>query len=109
MEIDPSQMVLSITKQLLDFRMPGTGIPGFTRHAMRIAKEGIYDVSAFHDKVVIPTLDYWERSQRFWSREDLSDEAKQERQSLHDWLDGLARQARKHKDRLATAKRTSAP
>lgn len=104
LEIDPSAMVLSITKQLVEFKMPGTGIPGFPRHAMRIAKEGIYDVAAFHDKVVVPTIEYWDKSQGFWEREDITDEAKTARENLHTWLGGLAKQARKHKERLSAAK-----
>lgn len=99
LEIDPSAMVLSITKQLVNFKMPGTGIPGFARHALHIAKEGIYDVGAFHDKVVKPTLEHWDRGSEFWDREDITDEAKLSRDELHTWLEGLAVQVRRHKAR----------
>ncbi|MSY31816.1 MAG: acyl-ACP desaturase, partial [Actinobacteria bacterium] len=36
--IDPSAMMIAATKQAMSFAMPGTGIPGFTRHAVRIAR-----------------------------------------------------------------------
>ena len=35
-------MMIAVSKQVSTFAMPGTGIPSFTRHAVRIAKEGIY-------------------------------------------------------------------
>ena len=33
--------MIAVSKQVSTFAMPGTGIPSFTRHAVRIAKEGI--------------------------------------------------------------------
>ena len=40
-EVDPSAAVIAVEKQVSDFQMPGTGIPGFTEHAKAIADAGI--------------------------------------------------------------------
>lgn len=60
LEVDPSTMVLAIERQVRDFEMPGTGIPGFTEHAKAIAKAGIYDFSSHHDQILVPVvLRHW--------------------------------------------------
>jgi acyl-[acyl-carrier-protein] desaturase len=40
--------------------MPGTGIPSFTRHAVRIAKEGIYGLGQYLSDVLTPVLALWD-------------------------------------------------
>lgn len=55
--IDPSTMMVAATKNVAAFAMPGTGIPQFTRHAVRIAKEGIYGLGQFLKDVLDPVLD----------------------------------------------------
>ncbi len=52
--IDPSAMMIAVSKQVSDFAMPGTGIPSFTRHAVRIAKEGIYGLRQYLRDVLDP-------------------------------------------------------
>ena len=58
--IDPSTMMIAAAKQVTNFAMPGTGIPSFTRHAVRIAREGIYGLTQFLKDVVTPVLDLWD-------------------------------------------------
>ncbi len=58
--IDPSVMMVAAAKQVSAFAMPGTGIPGFTRHAVRIAKEGIYGIGQFARDVLDPVLGLWD-------------------------------------------------
>ncbi|MDQ1438278.1 MAG: acyl-[acyl-carrier-protein] desaturase [Acidimicrobiaceae bacterium] len=55
-EVDPSTMVEAIDRQVSEFEMPGTGIPGFVRHAAAIAKAGIYDVAVHHDGILVPVV-----------------------------------------------------
>lgn len=57
--IDPSLMMSATARQLTRFAMPGTGIPGFTRHAVRIAREGIYGLGQFINDVVEPVVGTW--------------------------------------------------
>jgi acyl-[acyl-carrier-protein] desaturase len=58
--IDPSAMMIAAAKQASNFAMPGTGIPNFTRHAVRIAREGIYGLSQYLKDVLEPVLGLWD-------------------------------------------------
>lgn len=58
--IDPSTMMIAAVKQVTAFAMPGTGIPNFTRHAVRIAREGIYGLGQFLRDVLDPVLGLWD-------------------------------------------------
>ncbi|HSN02624.1 MAG TPA: acyl-ACP desaturase [Acidimicrobiales bacterium] len=58
--IDPSSMMIAAAKQVGSFAMPGTGIPSFTRHAVRIAREGIYGLGQYLRDVLEPVLTVWD-------------------------------------------------
>src|SRR4051794_9810209 len=59
-ELDPSNAVQAIERQVVGFEMPGTGIPGFAAHAAAIAKAGIYDLVVHHDQILVPVvLRHW--------------------------------------------------
>jgi acyl-[acyl-carrier-protein] desaturase len=75
-EADPSSMMIAIERQVREFEMPGTGIPGFSEHAKAIAKAGIYDFSSHHDQILVPVvLRHWAIEQL----EGLSPEAEEAR------------------------------
>lgn len=57
MRIDPSTMTIALSRQIVPFEMPGVGIPGFMRHAARIARSGIYGQREFRQDVLQPTLE----------------------------------------------------
>lgn len=77
LEIDPSTMVMAIQSELRNFKMPGTGIPGFTKHEEAIALAGIFGAQQFVEAVVKPTLSHW----RIFDLEGLSAEADQAREN----------------------------
>ena len=54
--IDPSSVVQAIERQVMEFEMPGTGIPDFAAHAKAIAEVGIYDYAAHHDQILVPVI-----------------------------------------------------
>jgi acyl-[acyl-carrier-protein] desaturase len=56
LEVDPSATVCAIDRQVRTFEMPGTGICDFQRHALAIARAGIYDYSLHHDQVLVPVV-----------------------------------------------------
>jgi acyl-[acyl-carrier-protein] desaturase len=59
-ELDPSTMVLALEPQVVDFAMPGTGIPGFAGHARKIARAGIYNLAVHHEQILEPVvLRHW--------------------------------------------------
>jgi acyl-[acyl-carrier-protein] desaturase len=79
LEIDPSSMVIAMEKEVLDFEMPGTGIPDFAAHARAISKAGIYDFQSHYEQILVPVV------LRFWdieALEGLSPEAEQARDRL---------------------------
>jgi acyl-[acyl-carrier-protein] desaturase len=76
--IDPSMMMIATAKQVAAFAMPGTGIPSFTRHAVRISREGIYGLGQFLKDVLHPVLNLWDVDHLC----GLSAEAEKARQSL---------------------------
>ena len=58
--IDPSMMMIAAARQVTAFAMPGTGIPNFSRHAVRIAREGIYGLGQYLRDVLDPVLGLWD-------------------------------------------------
>jgi acyl-[acyl-carrier-protein] desaturase len=55
-EVDPSEVVLAVDRNVRDFAMPGVGIPGFDAHARVIASAGIYDYAVHHDSILHPVV-----------------------------------------------------
>ena len=84
--IDPSAMMIATLRQISGFAMPGTGIPNFTRHAVRIAREGIYGLSQYVRDVVTPVLALWDVSHL----ENLSADAEHARTELAEVVARLA-------------------
>ncbi len=97
LEIDPSSMVMAIHSELRNFKMPGTGIPGFTKHEEAIALAGIFGAQQFVEAVVKPTLSHW----RIFDLEGLSAEADQAREKMVRNLAGLTRLAAAQQARIA--------
>jgi len=98
LEIDPSTMVTAIQSELRNFKMPGTGIPGFTEHEEAIALAGIFGAQQFVEAVVKPTLSCW----RIFDLEGLSAEASRARDKIGKNLAGLTRLAAAQQARIAS-------
>ena len=95
---DPDGMMIAIERQVTNFQMPGTGIPGFNEHAKRIAGAGIYDLAVHHDQILVPVV------VRQWDVEHvegLSAEAEQSRERLMKRLARSERVARRLSERRA--------
>ena len=75
-------MMIAAAKQISNFAMPGTGIPSFTRHAVRIAREGIYGLGQFLKDVLDPVLSLWDVEHLA----GLSAEAEKARQDLNSFI-----------------------
>jgi acyl-[acyl-carrier-protein] desaturase len=57
--VNPSLMMEAFARQASNFAMPGTAIPGFVRHAVRISREGIYGLAQYTGEVLAPVIEYW--------------------------------------------------
>ena len=55
----PAMALEGIYKTMLNFQMPGIGIPGFLRRSIDIAKAGVYNLRIHHDRVLIPLIEQW--------------------------------------------------
>lgn len=78
-EIDPCGMVQAVERQVRNFAMPGTGIPGFKEHSRIIAKADIFSPQILHDSVLVPVvLNRWKVDKL----EGLTPEAEQARERL---------------------------
>ncbi len=97
LEIDPSRTVQAIAQEVMCFQMPGTGIEGFNRKAVEIAKAGIYDLRIHHDDVVWPLLRHWD----VFNVSGLDDEAQQTLEQLRGYLDGLDQLASRYEAKRA--------
>lgn len=88
LDIAPSQTLKAITEVVMNFQMPGSGLPGFERSAMLIARDGIYDLRRHLDEVLLPALRSW----RIFERTDFV-VGERNRRILSDFLDDLEVQA----------------
>ena len=101
--VDPSTMVQAVERQVVGFEMPGTGIPGFAKHAASIAKAGVYDLAIHHEQILVPVV------LRHWgieSLEGLDADGEQARDRLMSRLEKSGRVARRlaeRKDEMVAA------
>ena len=97
LHVDPSRTIQAIATEVMGFQMPGTGIEGFERKAVQIARAGIYDLRVHHDDVVWPLLRHW----GVFDVEGLDDEAEQARTQLSQFLEGLDQMATRFDEKRA--------
>ncbi|WKX70340.1 acyl-ACP desaturase [Streptomyces sp. XD-27] len=96
-ELAPDQTMAAVRDVVVNFRMPGHGIPGFERAAAQMAIGGIYNLRIHHDDVLQPVL-------RFLKTLELSGlhaEGHQAQEELGLFLGGLDDQATKFDERRA--------
>ncbi|MEO7125680.1 MAG: acyl-ACP desaturase [Nakamurella sp.] len=86
---EPDEAMAAIRDEIMDFQMPGAGMPGFARSAVVIAQAGIYDLRLHHDDVVAPVLRFW----KVFTRTDLGPAGEQAREQIADFMTVLDGQA----------------
>ncbi|HUY52965.1 MAG TPA: acyl-ACP desaturase [Candidatus Dormibacteraeota bacterium] len=96
-KIDPSAMVIASLNQLVGFKMPGTGIPGFNKHSIEIRKARIFDIIELVDLVFMPTIDKLQLDQLT----DLTPEAENARGIIYEYTDELHRRSELKKEKNA--------
>jgi acyl-[acyl-carrier-protein] desaturase len=99
LQVDPSEAVLAISRQVLGFTMPGLEMADFRAKALQMAKAGIYDLRIHHDQVITPVLfTHWKIDQL----EGLTDEAKRARDGIVEYLAMLDVTAARYEERRAS-------
>jgi acyl-[acyl-carrier-protein] desaturase len=99
LKLEPSAAVRAIVDEILNFKMPGAGIPGFIRKAAQIAKAGIYDLKVHRDEVLMPILRHW----KVFEMHGLDAAAEDARRRLNEYLEKLDEQIARFEERLATS------
>lgn len=97
-EMDPSTAVSALSRQVLNFAMPGVGIPHFEEHAKLIAKAEIYDYVIHYEKILVPLLS------RHWVIDKVSGlnaAAEQARDVLMNHMARLSKVVARQQDRRA--------
>jgi acyl-[acyl-carrier-protein] desaturase len=59
LELHPNAALEGILRTFSNFQMPGTGIRGFQRRSLEIAKAGVYNMRVHHDGVIMPLIKQW--------------------------------------------------
>ncbi|MCG5219004.1 acyl-ACP desaturase [Streptosporangium sp. KLBMP 9127] len=103
-ELDPNQTMRAVTDVVTTFQMPGTTIEGFTRKALMIANEGIYDLRLHIDDVLMPVLRQW----AVFDKADLNGEGEKAREELAAFLAKLETSATRFVDRRAARRAAAA-
>ncbi|MEU7482815.1 acyl-ACP desaturase [Streptomyces sp. NPDC042319] len=96
-ELAPDQTMSAVRDVVVNFRMPGHGMPGFERAAARMAIGGIYNFRIHHDDVIQPVL----RFLKVMEIGGLGPVGLQAQEELGLFMGGLDDQARKFDERLA--------
>lgn len=105
LELNPSLAVESLERQIVNFAMPGVGIPGFADHSKAIAQAGIYDFAIHHEKIIVPLVF------RQWAIdkvEGLSSSAEKARDNLMRHIERVGKVAKRQADRRAAATEAAA-
>ena len=91
-QVDPSNTVLALRRQVEGFAMPGAEMPGFRAKAKAMAAAGIYNFRIHHDQVLEPVLlKHW----RITDLTGLTDEAEVARDEIVSHMERLDRVAAK--------------
>ena len=94
LDIAPDQTLEALSDIVMNFQMPGAGMPNFRRNGVLMAKHGIYDLRQHLEDVVWPVLRKW----RIFEREDFTARGENTREELAAFLEDLERQATKFEE-----------
>jgi len=94
-ELAPDQTMAAVRDVVVNFRMPGHGMPGFERAAAQMAIGGIYNLRVHHDDVLQPVL----RFLKVLEISGLGPEGLKAQEELGLYMGGLQDQASKFDER----------
>ena len=95
MDLEPNAAMRAISDVVVNFAMPGVGMPGFGRKAVQIALAGIYDMQQHIDEVIAPVL----RALNIENRTDLSGDGEVARDEMNLFLKGASEEAARFVDK----------
>lgn len=99
-EIAPDLTMQAVRDVVVNFRMPGHGIPGFERAAAQMAIGEVYNMRIHHDDVIQPVL----RFLKVMEIDGLGPEGIKAQEELGLFMNGLDTEASKFDEKLAARK-----
>jgi len=102
---NPDLMMPALNRVLQDFQMPGTGIPGFGRRALEMARLGIYNLRIHAEQVISPLIKFW----GIGEFTDLSPEAQQAQDEIMAIVPDLIERAEMFERRQARKAKSKEP
>jgi acyl-[acyl-carrier-protein] desaturase len=99
-ELAPDLTMQAVRDVVVNFRMPGHGIPGFERAAAQMAIGEVYNLRIHHDDVLKPVL----RFLKVLEMDGLGPEGLQAQEELGLFMNGLDSEALKFDEKLAARK-----
>jgi acyl-[acyl-carrier-protein] desaturase len=99
-QLAPDLTMKCVRDVVVDFRMPGHGIPGFERAAAQMAIGEIYNMRIHHDDVLQPVLRYL----KVLDIDGLGPEGLRAQEELGMYMNGLDSEARTFDEKLAARK-----
>jgi acyl-[acyl-carrier-protein] desaturase len=102
-DLDASTVVQAIERQVVNFEMPGTGIPGFAAHAGAIARAGVYDLAIHHDQILVPVVVRHWRIEQLTGLDDAAEAARDRLMARLAKSERVARRVSERRAELAAA------
>ena len=99
-ELAPDLTMMAVRDVIVNFRMPGHGMPGFERAAAQMAIGEIYNMRIHHDDVLQPVL----RFLKIMEIDGLGPEGRKAQEELGLFMGGLDSEASKFDEKLAARK-----
>ncbi|WP_458689774.1 acyl-ACP desaturase [Nocardia tengchongensis] len=85
LDLAPDQSIEAIRNVVLNFAMPGYGMPNWRRNGVLMVKHGIYDLRQHLDEVLRPVLKVW----KVFERDDFTAHGEQIREEIGTYLEKL--------------------
>jgi len=105
LEQNPSAVLVSLNRQLQNFEMPGTMIPGFGRRALAMARLGVYNLRIHAENVIAPLVRHWKVDEIT----DLTPEGAQAQEAILAIVPELIERAEQFERRQERKNRSKAP
>jgi len=101
---EPDATMCAIRDEVVNFQMPGQGMPDYVRNSVTIAKAGIYDLRLHHDDVLAPVLRFW----KVFTRDDFGPAGEQAREEVAAFMSALDVQAARFVEKRAKQRERAA-
>ncbi|MFE3024219.1 acyl-ACP desaturase [Nocardia tengchongensis] len=97
MDLAPDQAIEAVRNVVLNFAMPGHGMPNWRRNGVLMVKHGIYDLRQHLDEVLWPVLKVW----KVFERDDFTAHGEEIREEIGNYLEKLEKDVLRFEEQRA--------